>query len=141
MQRLFTVMWLLGLALLTGCTESSTTTAPAPTTLQIGGTWNGSVTVNGSDARMTWVLSQNGTTITGPVSIALPSGIVLMNGTFGGTLTGSALAGTIAVTPGGIPVYPACTGQLNATMNVTLGAVSTMNGPVALVASTCAVPF
>ncbi|HMD34586.1 MAG TPA: hypothetical protein VKH42_06445 [Vicinamibacterales bacterium] len=141
MQHILAATLLLGLAILPGCAESSSTTAPGPTTLQIGGTWNGSVTVSGTDGRMTWVLSQNGTAITGPVSIGLPSGIVLMNGTFNGTLTGSALAGTIAVTPGGIPVYPACTGQLTATMNVTLGVVSSMNGPVSLVASTCTVPF
>jgi len=141
MQRIVTATLLLGLTILPGCTESSSTTAPGPSTLQIGGTWAGSVSVSGSDARLTWVLSQNGTAITGPVSIVLSSGIVLMNGTFTGTLTGSTLTGTVAVTPGGIPVYPACTGQLSATMNVTLGPVSTMNGPLSLVSSTCSVPF
>ena len=140
MRQILPVTLLLGLAL-TGCSESGSTTTPSSTTLQIGGTWNGSVTVNGTDGRMTWVLSQNNTAITGPVSIGLSSGIVLLNGTFSGTLTGTALSGNIAVTPGGIPVYPSCTGQLSATMNVTLGSVATMNGPVALVTSTCPVPF
>ena len=140
MRRILPLILVLGLGL-TGCSESGSTTTPSSTTQQIGGTWNGSVTVNGTDARMTWVLSQNDTAITGPVSIGLTSGIILLNGTFNGTLTGSALSGSIAVTPGGIPVYPSCTGQLSATMNVTLGPVSTMNGPVALVTSTCPVPF
>jgi hypothetical protein len=141
MQRILATALLLGLAMLPGCSESNSTTAPDSPAPQIGGTWNGSVSVSGNDSRMTWVLSQNGTAITGPVSIILSSGIVLMNGAFSGTLTGPSLAGTIAVTPGGIPVYPTCTGQLNAAMNVTLGSVSTMNGPVALVSSTCPVGF
>jgi hypothetical protein len=141
MRWILPITLLLGLASLPACSESGSTTTPSPTTTQIGGTWNGSVTVSGSDGRMTWVLSQNGTAITGPVSIGLSSGIILLNGTFSGTLTGTTLSGSIAVSPGGIPVYPSCTGQLSATMNVTLGSVSTMNGPVALVSSTCPVPF
>ena len=141
MQRILAVVLVAGLAILPGCADSKSTTAPDSDTLQIGGTWNGSVSVNGTDARMTWTLAQIGTAITGPMAIVLPSGIVLMNGAFSGTLTGTSLAGSVAVTPGGIPIYPSCTGQLNATMNVTLGAVSTMNGPVSLVSSTCAVPF
>jgi len=141
MQRFLAVVLVAGLAILPGCADSKSTTAPDSGPLQIGGTWNGSVTVSGADARMTWTLSQIGTAITGPVAIILPSGVVLMNGAFSGTLTGSALSGGIAVTPGGIPIYPACTGQLSATMNVMLGAVSTMNGPLTLVTSTCPVGF
>jgi hypothetical protein len=140
MRRTLPLSILLGL-LLTGCNESGSTMTPSPSTTQISGTWNGPVTVNGTEGRMTWVLSQNGTAVTGPISMGFPSGIILLNGTFNGTLTGTTLSGSIAVAPGGIPVYPTCTGQLSATMNVILGPVSTMNGPVALVSNTCPVPF
>jgi len=99
------------------------------------------VTVQTNSARMTWELAQNGTAVSGPVTMLLSTGIVLMNGAFTGTLNGSTLAGTIAVTPGGIPVYPACTGQLAATMNATIGSPSTLTGPLSVVSSTCAVPI
>jgi hypothetical protein len=123
-----------------GCTESKTTIAP-DSTLNVAGTWSASVDVSGTTAKMTWTLAQNGTSVSGTVTTALPSGIVLMNGSFVGMLTGSSLAGTIGVAPGGIPAYPACTGQLTSTMNVTLGAVSTMNGQMSVVSSACTVPI
>jgi hypothetical protein len=141
MQRFLAFALVLGLSTLPGCADSKAPTTPDSSSLNIAGTWNGSMTVGDNQAGMTWTLAQSETALSGPVTLALASGIVLMNGTFTGTLTGSSLAGTVAVTPGGIPVYPACTGQLSATMNVTLGTVSTLSGPVSLVTSTCTVPF
>ena len=140
MQRIWAISLLVVSLAAVGCSDSNSPASP-DSTLNIQGSWAGPVAVNDSTARMTWTLVQNGTSLTGPVTLALTSGVVLMNGMFNGTLTGASLTGTITVTPGGIPVYPTCTGQLNATMNATLGPVSTLAGPVTLVSSTCTVPF
>ncbi|HYM23622.1 MAG TPA: hypothetical protein VEU08_10445 [Vicinamibacterales bacterium] len=138
---MITLPGIFALATLTGCSNNQMSTAPEPTVLNLAGTWNGAMTINGTTGGMTLALTQTGTALTGPLIISLSSGVVLLNGTFTGSLTGSSLAGTIAVTPGGIPVYPSCTGQLSTTMTVTLGTVSTLSGPVSLVSSTCNVPF
>jgi hypothetical protein len=92
-------------------------------------------------ARMTWTLSQSNGAVTGPVLVAPPSGIVLLNGSLSGTLASAALPYTIAVAPGGIPTQPACVGQLGGTMNATVGVVSTLAGSYAVVSSTCTTPF
>jgi hypothetical protein len=69
--------------------------------------------------------------------VGLANGIVLLNGSLTGTLTGSSMAYTIAVAQGGIPTQPTCTGQLGGTMTVTSGTVSTMIGPMTLISSNC----
>ncbi len=90
---------------------------------------------------MTWTLSQTGTSVTGPVTIGLPNGVVLLNGTLSGTLTGTSLDYTIAVAASGVPDQPACTGQLGGTMTVTTGTVSTMTGPIAVRSTNCSIQF
>ena len=40
------------------------------------------MTVQTNSARMTWELAQNGTAVSGPVTMLLSTGIVLMNGAF-----------------------------------------------------------
>jgi hypothetical protein len=87
---------------------------------------------------MTWALTQSSSNVSGPVTIALPTGIVLFNGVFNGTLTNSSLPYTITVSPGGLPLQPTCSGQLQGTMTVTQ---TTMTGPMNLTSSTCASPI
>jgi len=87
---------------------------------------------------MTWALTQSSSGVSGPVTIALPTGIVLLNGFLTGTLTNSSLAYTISVAPGGLPLQPACSGQLQGTMTVTQ---TTLTGPMNLTSSTCASPI
>jgi len=86
-------------------------------------------------------LTQTGTSVFGPMLVLLPNGIVLMNGTFEGSLTGNALSYTITVRSGGIPSNPTCTGQLAGTVTVSTGTVSTLAGSYALTSSTCPTPF
>jgi hypothetical protein len=95
---------------------------------------------------MSWVLTETGTSAAGPVTVSLPSGIVLMNGALTGTVsqataTTAVMAYTIAVSPGGIPTQPACNGQFGGTMNATAGAATTMTGDFSLRSSTCTPPF
>ena len=88
---------------------------------------------------MTWTLTQTGASATGPVLVGLTSGTVLFNGFLTGTLSGSSLAYTITVSPGGVPNQPACTGQLGGAMTVTMGNASKMAGPMSVIGSNCAI--
>jgi hypothetical protein len=86
---------------------------------------------------MTWTLTQTGSSVSGPVLVGLPNGVVLLNGSLSGTLNGSTLPYSINVAPGGIPTQPACTGRFDGTVNATQGAPSTLNGSYTVAASTC----
>ncbi|HEY7944047.1 MAG TPA: hypothetical protein VIH15_06065 [Casimicrobiaceae bacterium] len=90
---------------------------------------------------MTWTLAQSNSDVSGPVLIALPNGIVLLNGSLTGTVAGSTLSYTIAVGAGGIPAQPQCVGQLGGTMTATIGLPSGLAGTYAVRSSTCATGF
>jgi hypothetical protein len=132
----------LGLMLSSACVSVTTPASPsAETTLNLGGTWSGDLNLQGTTARMSWTLTQNGSSVGGPVLVSLPTGIVLLNGSLSGTLSGSTLAYSIAVLPGGIPSQPACTGRLDGTVTATIGTVQTLDGSYSAGASTCPTPF
>ena len=125
-----------------GCNDTSTPSTPGQVSqATVTGRWTGDLTVQGVTGRTTWTLSQTGTSVTGPVTIGLPNGVVLLNGTLSGTLTGTSLDYTIAVAASGVPDQPACTGQLGGTMTVTTGTVSTMTGPIAVRSTNCSIQF
>ena len=126
------------LAAATACTSSSSSTPTTPTALDLTGTWATNITIAGISGRMTWALTQSGTNVTGPVTATVPTGTVLLNGFLTGTLTGSSLAYSIAVAPGGLPLQPSCAGQLTGTMAAT---PTTLTGPMNLVSTTCTVPI
>jgi len=96
---------------------------------------------------MSWVFTQTGTTASGPVTVSLPNGIVLMNGLLTGTVsnatsTAATLAYTIAVGAGGIPAQPACSGQFGGTMSATAAvAPAKMTGDFTVRTSTCTSPL
>jgi hypothetical protein len=129
----------LGVAL-SACGSSPTMPTPPPP-LDLTGTWSGDLAAAGVSARMTWTLTQTASGVTGPVLIAVDTGIVLLNGVLTGTLAGSTLTYTIAVGAGGIPAQPQCVGQFQGTMTATTGAASTLAGNYALVSSSCTTPF
>jgi hypothetical protein len=122
------------------CSDNSTPTTPS-SGIDVSGRWLGDLAVLGTTARMTWTLSQSGTTVSGPVLLGLPTGTVLLNGTLSGTLSGSTLTYTIAVGPGNIPTQPSCAGQIAGTMTVTAGSTSSMTGTSAVTGSNCTPPF
>ena len=132
------------LAAAMGCNDNSPanpTPNPTPTVTNVAGTWTGSIAVAGQTARMTWTLSQSNAAVTGPALITLATGIVLLNGSLNGTVTGNTLAFTISVGPGGIPTQPTCVGQMTGTMTAAIGATSTLTGPMTVSSSTCVVPI
>jgi len=124
------------------CTSSgsSSTTPTAPSGPNLNGTWTTSVTAANVSGRMTWTLTQSGTTVTGPVTVAVSSGIVLLNGSLSGTVTNNSLAYTITVPAGGLPLQPTCSGQLQGTMTIASPATS-MSGPMNLTQSSCTSPI
>jgi hypothetical protein len=124
-----------------GCNDNTPSTPAAVSQATVTGRWTGDLTVQGVSGRMTWTLTQSGTSVTGPVTIALPTGTVLLNGTLSGTLTGTSLEYTIAVNANGLPNQPTCTGQLGGTMTVSSGTVSTMTGPIAVKSTNCSIQF
>jgi len=119
--------------------SKSTPLAPTPNQIDVTGRWTTDITVQGISGRMTWTLTQSGGSATGPVLVGLPSGTVLFNGFLTGTVAGSSFPYTITVGPGGVPNQPSCTGQLGGTMTITMGAVSRMVGPMAVIGSNCAI--
>jgi hypothetical protein len=130
---------LVGLA---ACTESSPNSPSTPAMTSFAGTWSGDLNLQTTATRMTWTLTQSGTSVSGPVIVTLPSGIVLMNGTLNGTVSGSTLPYTIAVSPGGIPSQPACGGQLGGTVSEASGTSPvTLSGSYSVTSSTCTTPF
>ena len=140
MRRGLTLAVLLGLVV-AGCTSSSSPGTPTQT-INLTGTWAGNLTVQGVTGRMTWTLTQAGASnVTGPVTVGLPTGTILMNGFLTGTLSGTNLTYTISVGPGGIPTQPTCVGQVAGTMAATIGVVSTLAGTSAVTGSNCAPPF
>ena len=140
-RRFAGLLSLLALAAVAACTQKTSTTPTPPAPLDVTGRWGTDLTFQGVSARMTWTLTQSSSSVTGPVILALPTGTVLMNGVFQGTLTGTSLPYTITVGAGAIPSQPACTGQLGGTMTVNSGAIQTMTGPFGVASSNCAIPL
>jgi hypothetical protein len=130
------------LTLAAACTSSgSTSTSPTvPSGPNLTGTWTTSVAFSDVSGRMTWALTQSGTTVSGPVTVAVSSGIVLLNGSLSGTVTNTSMAYTITVPAGGLPLQPTCSGQLQGTMTITSPPTS-MNGPMNLTQSSCTSPI
>ena len=75
----------------------------ASQTTDLTGTWRGNFAVQTVTSEMVWTLTQSGTSVSGPVLVRLPNGVVLLNGFLTGTLSGSSLAYTISVGQQGIP--------------------------------------
>jgi hypothetical protein len=135
-MRCYRILLLLALVATAGCGSTESPSAPS-SPVSFSGNWAGDLAFQGTTARMTWTLAQNGASVTGPVLIVLPSGVVLLNGTLSGTVSGSTLTYSIDVRAGGIPSEPGCTGQLGGT--AAIGAIrSVLTGSYAVSSSPCA---
>jgi len=139
MQMRSLLFGVLAMLACSGCSDKSTVGPSVANDLT--GTWRGTFVLAGASEPMTWMLTQVGSGVSGSVLVAQPNGIVLMNGSLVGTLTGSTLDYTISVGQGAIPSQPACAGQLRGTMTVTFALPSTMAGTYAVASSTCLPPF
>ena len=129
------------LGLTVACSADKTPTAPEAGGLNLTGIWNGPIAVDTTEARMSWNLTQLNAVVSGPVTVLLPNGIVLMNGFLNGTLSGMTLSYTISVGNGGVPTRPTCAGQLMGTMTVSVALPSSLSGPMGVSSSNCTPPF
>ena len=130
---------LLGLTI--GCSAEKSASAPDAGGLNLTGTWTGPIMVDTTEARMSWTLTQLNDVVTGPVTVLLSNGIVLLNGFLNGTLSGMTLTYTISVGNGGVPSRPTCAGQLAGTMTVTVTSTLALRGPMGVSSSNCTPPF
>jgi len=138
-MRKLLILCLLSIGL-SACVTTSTTQPSEPNSLT--GVWSGDITLQGVSGRMTWTLTQNNASVSGPVLVLLPTGTVLLNGALTGTLSGSTLTYVINIGAGAIPSLPTCTGQLGGSATVTFGnTTSTVAGAYSVVSSSCAVPL
>ena len=127
------------LSCLAACSKTTTPNTPSTPAMSFAGTWTGDLVLQTTTTtRMTWTLSQSGSTVTGPAIVGLPTGVVLLNGTLNGTAAAATLTYAISVQPGGIPSQPACSGQLGGTVTESSGtSPATLSGSYAVSSSTC----
>jgi hypothetical protein len=133
---------LLSIAVLLGsaCGSDNSPASPTPT-LTVSGTYAGDITVQATPTRMVWTVTQTANAFSGSVVMSLSSGIVLLNGIVGGTVSGTSIVYTILVSPGGLPLQPQCSGQLGGTAVGTTAAPFTISGNYSVVSSTCTTPL
>jgi hypothetical protein len=124
-----------------GCSSIQSSAIPPSQTIDLTGTWRGNFAVQAVTSEMVWTLAQSGTSVSGPVLVRLPNGVVLLNGFLTGALSGSSLTYTISVGQQGIPTQPACAGQLGGTMTARTGTTSTLTGGYTVTSTTCTPPF
>jgi hypothetical protein len=129
------------LALTAAACTQNTAISPTPAPLNVTGTWSGNLALSSTTAKMTWTLTQTNNAVSGPVLVTQPSGVVLLNGTLGGTLSGTTLPYTITIGPSGIPSDPTCTGQLSGMVIGVVSTTSTLTGSYEVASSTCNTGF
>jgi hypothetical protein len=87
--------------------------------------------------RITWTLSQSGTSVTGTAAVTL-QGSTLLQGALTGTYVNRALTYLVTVPAGAAPIAPRCSGQIEGVVSAT----STMLvGSASLRTSTCNAPI
>lgn len=118
-----------------GCgSDSGTVTSPGPA--DVTGIWTGLLGAPGSGSalRMTWMASQSGTSVSGPLSIVKPMAAVEATGPLTGTVSGTQLSISYVVTAGSVVGYPSC--SISGTGSGTL-AGSTISGTLTLTFTSC----
>jgi hypothetical protein len=119
---------------------SSTTTSPTSTTpaVNLTGTYSGNASDSSGPGRMTWVLTQSGTNVSGTMTGATPLGTVQFRGNISGALSGTTLTFTISIPQGGVSAFPNCTINFSGSA---AGVTSTTISGTYSGTSTCTAPF
>ena len=76
-------------------------TPSGATPLNVTGSWLGTSTDSTGGEQMGLILTQNGTTVTGPMSFADPTRTMMGNGTMQGTLSGNTMTFHMTIPTGG----------------------------------------
>ena len=97
-----------------GSSGSTTQPSPAPTTgsgqtADANGTWSGRALDSSGPGAMVLQLTQNGTAVSGVVTITDTSTGLTARGTVSGTVSASLMHFSIAIPAGGIETQPSCT--------------------------------
>jgi hypothetical protein len=119
----------------TGCgSDSGTVVSPEPA--DVTGVWTGLLGAPGSGSalRMTWVASQSGSSVSGPLTIVKPMSAVPATGPLTGTISGSQLSLSYAVAAGSVSGFPSC--SISGTGTGTLSG-STIAGTLSLTFTSC----
>jgi hypothetical protein len=110
-----------------GTTESSPG-APSSDALNLAGSWSGAASDTTGAGTMTWVLQQNGGSLSGTVTATAsdPTGqTVTGHGTLTGAVSGSAFTFAATVPPGGFDgSYASCTTSISGTGTATASALT-----------------
>jgi hypothetical protein len=109
---------------------------PTPST-PAAGIWSGNVSVRSTITQMTWSLTQNGSSVVGPIRIGWPGDRPLLNGYLSGAVNGSTLTYTVDVPAGDIPAAPACAGRLVGSATIARGTPSTLVGAYTFSPTSC----
>jgi len=109
-MRLSSLVFLTGLTTVACGGAANSPMAPSPvapsipsgtTPLSVTGTWLGASTDSTGGEQVGLVLTQDGTTVTGPMSFADPTRTMMGNGTMQGTLSGNTMTFHMVIPTGG----------------------------------------
>lgn len=86
-----------------GSSGSASPTAPSPAApaVNLGGAWSGTAKDSSGPGRMTWQLTQSGSTVSGTLTMSDDVTQVTGQGTLSGTLSGSTLQFSLTIPAGG----------------------------------------
>ena len=124
---------LVGVTVLLGtlaCGSSGTSSGPSPT-LELTGTWNGSIVLQGGPLNARWTATQSGTNVSGPITLSGQNWSA--SGTMTGTQSGNQLAANVSVPAGAFtsisPTLSTCamtgSGGLTASTSSVSGTINT----------------
>jgi general secretion pathway protein D len=111
---------------------------PFASPLNLTGIWAGELASIPGTPRMTWTLTESGTSVTGIVQVILPNGLVVLNGMMTGTIVDSMLTYAITVPTNGVFLAPACSGQLTGSAEAT---PTTLTGTASPGTISCVLPI
>jgi hypothetical protein len=122
------VATLVALAAAVGCAKGGDPggTTPTPTTpANIAGTWSGAASDSSGTGTMSWTVTQNGSTISGPLAIIATDVNVSGVGTLSGTVTGNTISFTLTIPPGGFGApFASCSSTSSGTATVSGATIS-----------------
>lgn len=129
---------ILGITALVSVAACGSLNPAKPSAFSASGTWTGNVTIPEQVAHMTWRLTQNGDSVSGPVEIDTSSGGVVLTGALSGVFNNATLSFSIVVPAGQFADQPTCGGRLDGNARLALGAPSVLSGAYTWGSTACA---
>jgi hypothetical protein len=95
--------------------QPATPSSPSISSVALNGVYSGRSSDTSGPGNMSWTVSQAGASVSGAVAAVTPKEAVAFTGALSGTLSGTTLSFTIAVSNSGISKFPNCSATLNGT--------------------------